>query len=146
MTSFPKCVTVCCWANISMPVTRWLGCWSWGPAWLGASLCCWQPLAEAPRQSAMATTARAKPLAMGSVLRFVEMLALDLPENALFAIQVQLHHGLDLEGTELWQPCLCWTLPVGRFNEFSTSASKSDFSVYDEGCFKNMLKGSYTKF
>lgn len=44
-------------------------------AWLRASLSFWQPLAEAPRQSAVAIRAGAKPLLMGSELLFVEMLA-----------------------------------------------------------------------
>lgn len=144
MRSFPNYVTVGCWANISKPVTQLLE--------LGTSMAESIPVLPAATGRGSQAICNGHPSqgqtpAHGDCATFCgEAGTCSLPGNVLSAMQAQPFCGLGLEGLELWQPCLCWMLSVGQFNKFSTSVSERDFSVYDEERFKNMLKGSYTKF
>lgn len=96
MRIFPKCVTVCCWANTSKGVL----CLLLSVAWLlelGTSAAV--SMAEgipASHHSQSQTPAR------GGCATFCgDVGTCSLPENVLFAMQAQPYHGLALESKEL---------------------------------------------
>lgn len=135
---FPKlCHCLLLGQHLNTCYSMWPDCWNWGPSWLRASLSCQQPLPEAPRQSAMAIAARAKPLPRGAVLLFVEMLAL-VPCQGMYYLQFR----LSLTTGWTWKAWGCGSLvPLGHFLLANlTNSLQVPLKETSQSVMKNALK------